>query len=925
MPSQEPKHRLYGRDAELATLGQFAADVRAGTGRALVLRGEPGVGKTALLDRLAGPDTRCRVVRVVGMESEMELAYAGLYQVCAPLLDGLDQLPPPQRDALSTAFGLQRGDPPDRFLVGLALLTLLSATAEREPLIVIVDDAQWLDRSSAQALGFVARRLLADSIGLVFASRTLTDDADLQGLPEVLLAGLRPPDARSLLDAVLPGRLDDGMRDQLLADAGGNPLAILELPRGLTARQLAEGYATPAARPLASRIEQSFLRRLDALSPDGSLLLLLAAADPTGDAWLVRDAAAHLGVAAGAEAEAEDTELVRFNPRIQFRHPLVRSAVYRAAGGRERQRAHGALAAVTDPAVDPDRRAWHRAHAASVPDETVAGELEERAERARQRGGVAAAAAFLERAAALTPDPTRQATRLLAAAQATFEAADPDGAQQLLAAIRTTALADHAHAQLLWLRAQIAFAQRRGRDAPRLFLGAARALESIDVLAAREAYLDALAAASFAGPWSDVSGRDVALAARAAPAATAPRTTDLLLDALAASATDGTTAGLPLVRDAVASFRRQIPVTRDETVRWLARACPIAEEAAAHDLWDLDAWSELADRAVQLARDTGALAFLPQALVYAAGSHLFRGEFRRSAELLDESARVIDATGLVAVSYATLVLTAWRGDEEATLALTDDALRDATARGEGVVAAVTGYARAVVHNAHERYDAAHVAASAATAIDELAFTGWALVELIEAGVRTGQQVAAPLERLESRARASGTDWALGVLARSRALADPGADADAAHLEAIERLRHSGVAVHHARAHLVYGEWLHREQRRDDAREQLRLAHDMFVGFGAAAFAARARRALVAMGASPGALAASTAGDLTAQESQIAALAAAGSTNAEIGSQLFVSPRTVEYHLAKVYAKLGIRSRRDLRAALAAAHPRPPIV
>src|SRR3954452_2531189 len=531
---------LIGRDAERNLLDRLVSAVRAGESRALVVHGEPGVGKTALLEYLAEHASGCRVVRAAGVQSEMELAFAGLHQLCGPMLERLDRLPVPQRNALATAFGVSAGPAPDRFLIALSVLSLLSEVAEDRPMVCLIDDEQWLDHASAQVLAFVARRLGAESLGLVFGARL--PSSDLAGLPELMVAGLREEDARALLDSVLTGPLDPRVRDQIIAETRGNPLALLELPRGLTAAELAGGFGLPAAVPLSGSIEDSFRRRMDALPAETRRLLLLAAADPVGDPALVWRAAGRLGVGAEAAAPAVEAGLAEFGIRVRFRHPLVRSVAYRSASPQERQGAHRALAEVIDPAVDPERRAWHRAQAAPGPDEDVARELERSAGRARARGGLAAAAAFLERAALLTVDPAQRAGRALAAAQAKFQAGAFDAALNLLAVADAGPLSEPQQARVDVLRAQLAFVTNRGRDAPPLLLKAANRLEPIDARLARATYLDALTAAMFAGRLATAGGDTlkVALAAGAAPRPLrAPHAPDLLLDGLVTTFNEG--------------------------------------------------------------------------------------------------------------------------------------------------------------------------------------------------------------------------------------------------------------------------------------------------------------------------------------------------------------------------------------------------
>ncbi len=896
------------------------ASARAGQSQVLVLRGEAGVGKTALLEYLASRAAGCRIARAAGVESEMELAFAGLHQLASPFLDHVDRLPGPQRNALCTAFGLQEGNPPDRFLVGLAVLTLLAGAAEKQPLICLVDDAQWLDRVSARTLTFAARRLLADRVAMVFAVRESDDDFETAGLRELVIQGLGDSDARALLASAIPVRLDERVRDRIIAETRGNPLALLELPRGLTAAGVAGGFERPDARPLASQIEQSFLRRIGSLPAATQRLLLAAAAEPVGDVHLLRRVAERLAIGADAATAAEAAGLIEFGTRVRFRHPLVRSAAYRAAGRVDRQEVHRALAEATDPESDPDRRAWHRAHAAVEPDETVAGELERSADRAKGRGGVAAAAAFLARATELTPDPDRRGERALAAAQAKFEAGAPEAADELLTAAERGPLDELQRARLARLRAQIVFARRRGSDAPPLLLDAAKRLEPLDGGLARETYLEALGAAIFAGRLSGRHGvREAAEAARAAPPGVQPpRLTDVLLDGVATRLTDGYVAGLPPLRRALDAFRREAARGKDNITSWLWLACPVAPEPVAPELWDDETWHELATCAVRLAREAGALAVLPVALAYRAGVHVHAGQFAAASALIDEADAITEATGNAPLSYTALVLGAWRGEEVQALELIEVGIREAIARGEGRAVGLVGYVTAVLYNGLGRYEAALVGAQQACEHEDLGFFGWSLVELVEAGARCSAhgEAEAALERLEERTRASGTDWALGIQARSRALLSDGWAAESLYREAIERLERSRIAVHLARAHLIYGEWLRRENRRLHAREQLSAAYEMLHRFGAHAFAERARRELLATGESARKRTVETHDVLTAQEAQIARLARDGHTNQEIGAELFISPRTVEWHLRKVFTKLDIDSRRKLSGALA---------
>ncbi len=902
-----PRAGLLDRARERDVLDELVAGVRAGQSRVLVLRGEAGIGKSALLEHLCNAADGCRVARAAGVESEMELAFAGLHALCAPMIGRIGDLPSPQRDALRTAFGLSAGPQPDRFLVGLAVLSLLAAEAEEQPLVCIVDDAQWLDRVSVQTLAFVARRLLAERVALVFGRRESEDEAGLDGLPELVVDGLPANDARRLLDATIPGRLDARVRDRILGEAGGNPLALLELSRGRSIT-LAGGFGVPGEMSLTSRIEQGFVEQVEALPSVTRRLLLLAAAEPVGDVTLLWRAADRLGIEPEAAVPAEAADLVEIGARVRFRHPLVRSAAYRAAAVLERREVHRALAEATDARLDPDRRAWHRARAADGPDEDVAGELERSADGAHARGGLAAAAAFLQRAAELTPDPAMRVDRSLAAARARLDMADTASASELMAAAELGPVNELQRARLERLGAEIVFTGERGREAPPLLLAAATRLEPLDASLARETYLEAIASAMFAGRLgTGPDEREVAEAARTASRGQSSNATDGLLDALVTRFTDGYAAGTEPLSRALHAFAGPGEGAADG--RWLWLACRLAQ-----DLWDDELWHALASRGVRLARETGALHLLPNAANYLAVLNVHSGAFSTAAVLVDEVEAITQATGLPPLKYAALTLAAARGDQADLLAIAEVPLRGAMERGEG--SALGGLARctALLHNGHGHYGEALAAAREGCEHEDVIFYGWSLVELVEAGVRSGEsdEAAAALDRLTERAQAAGTDWALGVQARCRGLLS---EEEPDYQESIERLARSRAAVELARSRLVYGEWLRREHRRVDAREQLRAAHQMFSQMGADAFAERARRELSATGETVRKRTVDTLDELTTQEAQVARLAADGQTNPEIGAQLFISPRTVEYHLRKVFTKLGISSRKELRRAL----------
>ncbi|MEO3813223.1 AAA family ATPase [Sphaerisporangium sp. B11E5] len=906
---------LDRRRAECDTLDRLVTAVLAGESRSLVLRGDPGVGKSVLLEYLAERAAGCRVVRAAGVRSEMELPYAAVHQLCAPMLERLDRLPEPQRGALATVFGLRAEPPPDRFLVGLAVLSLLADAAGEQPLVCVIDDAQWLDAASAQVLAFVARRLFAGPMACVFAARG-TDAHDLSGLPELVIGGLRDEDAQALLRSVVPGPLDPQVRDRIVAEAHGNPLALLELSHEMTPAELAGGFGLPAVQGPPGWIEDSFLRRLEPLPPDTRRLLLVAAAEPLGDPVLVWRAAARLGVGTAAAAPAAAAGLCEFGAGVRFRHPLVRSAVYRAAAAEERRRAHHALAEATDPRTDRDRRAWHHAHAVAGADEEAAAELEHTAVRAQARGGLAAAAAFLRRATELTSEPARRAERALAAARAKQEAGAPDAASGLLGVALAGPLDERQRARAVFLRAGIAFTADRGNTASPLLLDAARRLWPVDPALARDAYLEALSAAMSAGRLAVRGGGllDAAAAARAAPPG-AGRAQDLLLDGLVQLFTGGPGAAAPALRRAVAACLGH-GVPTEEEVRWLSPAF-----AAAVALWDGDACRTLADRHVGRARDTGALAEMPVALGSRAMMHLFEGETAEAAALSAEVQAITAATGLRITNYGALALAAWRGREAEAEELTHTSSNDAAARGEGAGATVIDWAKAVLYTGLGRYGRACAAARRAAAGPPApgAASQWAPAELAEAAARSGDRVLAcrAVEQLAETTRVSPTDWALGIEARSRALVSEQATAETLYREAIERLGRTRLRPDLARAHLVYGEWLRRERRKTEARKQLRAAHQLFTTMGMAAFGERAARELRSTGETAQRRGVpATGGDLTPREGQIVRLATKGLTNSEIGSRLFVSPRTVEYHLRKVFAKLDITSRSQLDHVLA---------
>jgi DNA-binding CsgD family transcriptional regulator len=904
---------FVGRRSERECLDELLASVRAGESAVLVIRGEPGIGKTALLRYAARQASGYRVAELTGVEAEMELPFAGIHQLCGTMLERLDALPAPQRDALSVALGLAAGEVPDRFLIGLAVLNLLAALAEERPLLCLVDDAQWLDAGSIQIIGLVARRVRADSVGIIVAVRESAAVPDLDGLPALRLGGLPGHDARVLLRSAVTGRLETHVGDRLVAETGGNPLALLELPGRMTAAELAAGFEFPAAGELPQHLQHQYLRRIDELPEATQRLMLLAAAEPFGDAALVLRAGRSLGIDTGALVPAQAARLLDIGERVHFRHPLVRSAIYRAAPRDSRQRVHQALAEVSNADADADRRAWHRALAADGPDEDVAAELERSAERAQARGGAAATAALLERAVALTPDPSRRRGRAVAAAQVSVQAGAFTMARHLLAIAEGGPLEDFQRAQIDLLQAQLAFVSSRGTDATPLLLAAARRLEPLDIALARETYVDAFSAALFGARLSGSVGMpEVAEAARAAPRPPRdePATADLLLDALVALVDDYDNA-VPCGREAV---RRLVGgmASPEERLRWLWQGCVLALE-----IWDDENALALSGASVEIARETGTLSELALALSARTPILVFSGDLATAGATVAETQSVQEATGIRSAPYGALILSAWRGRPQETTELVETTEDEAEARGEGIGVAISAYARAVLCNGLGRYEDALAAAVAASEYREVVAENWGLSELIEPATRIGRiDLASEAQnRLASKAHATGTDWALGIDARSRALLSEDEDADGCFLDAIDRLSRTRVRAELARTQLLYGEWLRRMNRRADARAQLRTANDDFTSMGMEAFAERARHELLATGEKVRKRSVETRDDLTPQERQIAHLARDGLSNAEIGARLYLSRRTIEWHLRHVFAKLAIQSRRDLASVL----------
>jgi DNA-binding CsgD family transcriptional regulator len=874
----------------------------------LVVRGEAGIGKSALVQHLVDAASDFRVLRVNGVESEMALPFAALHQLCASTLDHVDALPAPQREAANRAFGLTDGTAPDRLLIGWATFRLLSQASDAAPLLCIVDDAQWLDRESMQALAFVARRFLADPVGFVFATRHLPKD--FAAFPELVVEPLADGDAKTLLSSVLHVQLDERVRDRVVAETRGNPLALVEWPRGRTPAELTGGFGMPPTMAMAGQIEESFRRRVLELPAPTQRFLTIAAAEPTGDLGIVLRAANSLKVEARDANPAIDAGLLEIDTRVTFRHPLVRSAAYGAAKLGDRQEGHRALAEATDPALDPDRQAWHRALGSPGPDEVIADALEQSAQRALARGGFAAAGALLERAAGLTLDPTRRTDRLVAAAAAHLDAGSFEAVSELLAAAEATTPDEMRRVQLETMRARLATFGGNLEDSPQLLHRAAQRLEPLDANLALLTHLHAMSTAVVVGalgrgPYI----REIGEAALRCPRPPTPGPHELLTVGLAQATVAGFATAVPTLQRALS---KEGDDSFGDSVHWLGW-----EIGAACILWDIDAFHELSFRFAAKARELGSLSMLPSALECCAHVFGIEGDLSAASFALAEVEQINgDMIGSNLPTSFGAILAGLQGGDDAARAI-EEQLAIGRARGSGEAVKIALWGSALLHNGMGQSAPALAAATEAMQHP----WEWAgmprFAELIEAAVRCEEREVAneALARLKDSTEPSGTDWAIGVQRRSEALLADGDSADDLYRKAIEHLARTPLRPDLARAHLLYGEWLRLEDRRVDARSHLLIAHELFTEVGMRAFAERTRHELAATGETVRKQVVEKRDALTSQEAHIAQLAADGFTNPEIGEQLFISHRTVEFHLRKVYTKLGVTSRRQLREVL----------
>jgi DNA-binding CsgD family transcriptional regulator len=902
---------LLDREPEIGAIDRFLMSARGGAGGALVIRGESGIGKSALVGYAIASAFGMTILRVTGVQSEMELEFAGLNLLSSPIHDTIAGLPLQQRDVLTTAFGASATTAPDPLNVSISLLALLSTVAVKQPVLCIVEDVQWLDSGSGEVLALMARRVEREPIALLFTLLEPGAPGLLEGLPSLRLSGLPSYAARDLFAAAADSPVADHVLDRAVAELHGNPLALLELPAQLTPAQLAGDSVLPRMLPLGASLTYSVMRRVRALPADCQLFLLLVAAEPDADADIVWRAAEKLGLGSAASERAVAEGLLRIGAKITFSSRFMSVAVYVAASAAERRRVHAALAATTDAELDPDRSAWHRAGASTGPDEEVGEALERAVGRGLDRGGYPRAALLLERSAQLTPDPHRRAERYLSAVDAELQGGGADQAATMLTALGTTDELQRVRAERL--RLSIAIEHGTSAQPAKMLLDLAHELEPLDVRLARDAHLDALMAAVLAGDLDVRDGaRVIARTAQSAPRVAKEKVVagDLLLDGIATMYAESRVAAAPILRQAFDMLRTEGKLSS------LRFGC-----VAAAELWDEEVIHELALRRVEIARTRGARFALSRSLNFLGGAYeMLVGRFDAAEAYLEEAREIAAATHSPRAgdrsAPAHLILSAWRGQEIEVRALAEGAIREAAGRGDGVEVSAVQYARALLDIGYGRYRSALRVAREATERDVIVITTWALPELVEAAARSDEleEASAAVERLTDSTLAGGTDLGLGILTRSRALVADKRDAAALYEEAIERLGRSRATPQLARARLVYGEWLRRSRRRKDAREQLRIAHQMFAAMGADAFAERARSELAATGERSRRWTAETMDLLTPQEARIARLVAEGASNADIAAQLFISPRTVEYHLSKVFRKLGVSSRTQLARA-----------
>ncbi len=911
-----PRPELLDRADERAVLDGLLAAAGQGQSGALVIHGDAGMGKTALLDYAANSSVSLPLVRISGVEAEREFGFAGLHRLLLPLLGHLEELPQRQRNALLSAFGLSELSPADPFLVGLATLTLLAQTASTQGLLCIIDDSQWIDSASLQAIAFVGRRLGAESIILLLGFRTSADlQTRLAGLPALEIGGLPLQAAAQLLSEVVPGPLDPRVTTRVVKETSGCPLALIELASELTEGQWVGADLLAAPIPISRRLEVHFRQQVDALSVDTQTFLLVAAAETSGDLVLIRRAASALGCDPDAEFTAVREHLLRTEPTIEFRHPLIRSAIYAGADPQEKRRVHGALADLIDPSVDPDRRAQHLAATTTGADAGLAAELEASAGRARDRGGYAAEAELLAQAAEFSQAGPDRSRRLLDASMAAVNAGAPERAAMLLTEARKDLVEPLMLAEAQRIDALSRLLQARATEAPALHLAAARQFLLVDRGRARQSLLEAFDAYLMAQQFTeDCDGVEIAEVALAtSPGEMGSSLRDLLLDGTALLLAVGYPEAVTTLTRA-AQVLRDGPNSTDDFARWFNYGLVIANE-----LWDDRAYLAWLEKAEVSSRKHGALNALHVVLLGRAANELRAGQFSEAEAHYAESLEVATAIGLPAELFEPLnvELLAWRGDERGTRTAARMLIEGGDAVGMAVVLCQAYHALAILELGAGRYEAALDAAEEITNRNAIGWSCQTLAFVVEAGVRCGKREPAEraLAELTMRAEASRTSWGLGLLARSQGLMTDGEAAGDHFEDAIGHLQQTQVRTDLMITHLVYGEWLRRRKRRLDARVHLRTAHEEFAAMGAEGFAERARTELLATGERTRRRTVEAANDLTPQEVRVARLASQGATNPEIAAQMFISANTVDYHLRKVYRKLGVESRRQLGRVL----------
>ena len=909
---------LLGRQGERDAIDERLAAVRDGLSGVLMMTGEPGIGKTRLLEYAAAAAADLTVIWLTGVESETQLGFGALHRLLRPFLDRVPGLPAPQRDALCAAFGLSGSEPPDRYLIGLATLTMLSGVAADQPLLCLVDDVHWLDRESAEALAFTAGRLHADSLAFIFSARPeAAGKAAFAALPVHRLGGMEPLDARALIALGVEGFLDPIVADRLIAGTGGNPLALIELTVQLSPEQLAGVAPLPDRLPVSRTMDAHFRSAIGALPADTRTLLLLMAAAPADDSPLIWRAAGSLGLSARAADAAVERGIVTRGPRPAFRHPLIRSAVYADADPGQRRQVHAALAAACDCVGDAERSAWHRAEAAAGTDDRVAAELEAAAELARARGGYSGQALFLSRAAELTSVPERRAERLLAAADAHLISGDPAAAETLLDMAAAHLNDPVPRARALRTRAVVEMFHVRVANVPAMLMDAVAELGDQDRGMTWELLFEAMHAALMAQ--DRASGTTLSDVAKATAAAwhdpDAPDwSADLIMEGLARRVAEGHEKAAPVLRRALARLRGAVELKES--------GIPLAVlvSLATDELWDIESRRELADRLGAADRGQGALYALGMTLLVAAQAEIVAGRFAEADACYAQADDFFAATGFPADGVVNRAyLLAWSGREDELRVALAGIENLADSFGHGLMLEMGLHALAILDLGAGRYQSALDHALSIFRHDPPGVGNLVLPLIVEAGVRVGQHEAASaaLARMAERAHAAGTPWGLGLLARCQALMSADENAEARYRDSVELLSQVPVALDLAHTRLLFGEWLRRRKRRREARWHLRAAHQLFGSCGAAAFAERARAELLATGEQVRKRTVPAPSDLTPQERQVAILAAGGSTNAEIASRLFVTVSTVEFHLNKVFRKLGISSRRQIESRLGA--------